>query len=157
MDFEDIQLWEDEEFLTDILKDFINIDGSEDDMKDNGFSNKPLNEGFYLILPLSVYNYLDHMDFFIFIRFEKMGKEAIVIITAILITVETPLAATAEIAATLETRSDQISPSKGAGNISSFKVRFYNNVIVIKESSDIDIIALNDKAAMSGVTTLEVL
>ncbi len=97
LDFEDIQFWEDEEFITDILEDFIDIDGPEDDVEDNGLSNKLLNENFYFILPLSVHDYLDYIDFFIFIRFKGVGKGAIVVITAMPVTVETLLAATAEI------------------------------------------------------------
>ncbi len=186
MDFEDIQLWKDEKFLVDVLKDLIDIDGLKDDIENDGLSNKPLNESFYLILLLSVHNYLDHIDFFIPIWSEGVKKGAIAIITAMLITAGTPLAATAEtavtpgkramavivampvtagtpLAATAETivtpgiRSDQIDPSKDAGSISSLKVRFYNDVIVIKESDDIDITALNDKAVMLEITMLEVL
>src|SRR6266699_4209685 len=63
-DFKDIQLWKDEEFLTDALKDFIDIDGPEDDIEDDRLSNKLLDEGFYPILPPSVYDYLDYIDFF---------------------------------------------------------------------------------------------
>ena len=168
------------------MEDFIDIDGPEDDIEDDGLSNKPLSESFYFILLLSVYNYLDYTDFFISIRFEGVGKGAIAVIAAILITAGTPLAATAEIAATPGkgamavivamlitvgtplvvtaetvvtpgTRLDQIGLLKGVGSISGFKVRFCNNIIVIKKSGDIDIMALNDKAAMPGVTTLEVL
>ena len=65
-DFEDIQFGEDEKPLTDVIKDFINIDGPEDDVEDDGLSIKLLNEGFYLILLLSVYNYLNYIDFFYF-------------------------------------------------------------------------------------------
>src|SRR6266699_2620328 len=72
-DFEDIQ----------ILKDFINIDSPEDDIEDDRFSNKPLDKGFYLILPLSVYDYLDYIDFFIFIRSKGMEKKVITVIIAI--------------------------------------------------------------------------
>ncbi len=86
-----------------------------------------------------------------------LGKGVIAVIVAIPITAGTPLAATAETAAIPGTRSDQIDPSKGTGSTSSLKVRFYNDVIVIKESSDIDITALNDKTTMPGTTTLEVL
>ncbi len=88
------------------MEDLIDIDGPEDDIKDDGLSNKPLNESFYLILPPSVYDYLDHTDFFIFIRFEGIGKGVITVIVAISITVGMLLAATAETAVTLETRSD---------------------------------------------------
>ncbi len=184
-DFENIQLQEDEEFSTDVLKDFINIDGFKDDIKNNGLSNKPLNESFYPTPPPSVHDYLDHTDFFIFIRFEGVGKGAMAVIAAIPVTAGTPLAittettatpgkgamaviaaipvtagtllvATAETITTPETRLNQINLSKNAGNTSGFKVRFYNNVIVIKESDDIDIIALNDKATMLRATMLEI-
>ncbi len=155
-DFEDIQFGKDEKLLADVLKDFMDIDGPEDDIEDDGLSNKPLDESFYPILPLSVHDYLDYTDFFIFIRFERVGKRAMAVITAIPITARTPLVVTAEIAATPGTRSDQIGLSKGVGSISNLKVRFYNDVIVIKESDDIDITALNDKAAILGATTLEI-
>ncbi len=36
-------------------------------MEDDGLSIKLLNKGFYSILPLSVYDYLDYTDFFILI------------------------------------------------------------------------------------------
>ncbi len=136
------------------MEDLIDINGSENDIKDDGLLNKPLNESFYPTLPPSVYNYLDHTDFFIPIRFEGVGKGVITVITAMFVTVKTPLAATAEtaatpgkgaitvitaipviagtlLAATAETtvtpgtRSDQINLSKGTGNTSSLKVRFY--------------------------------
>ena len=68
-----------------------------------------------------------------------------------------PLIIITEITATLETRSNQIGLLKGAGNISNFKVRFYNDIIVIKKSNDIDIITLNDKAAMLKTITLKIL
>ncbi len=184
LDFEDIQLWEDEEFLIDILEDLIDIDGSEDDIKNDGLLNKPLNKGFYLTLPPSVYDYLDYTDFFISIRFEGVekgviaviavmpitagtpltttaettvtpGKGAIAVIAAIPVTAGTPLVTIAETAATPGTRSDQIGPSKGVENTLGFKIRFYNDVIVIKESNDIYIIALNNKAAIPGATTLK--
>jgi len=67
------------------------------------------------------------------------------------------LAATAETTATPGTRLDQIGLSKGTKSISSLKVRFYNDVIVIKKSNDIDITALNDKTTIPGATTLEAL
>ncbi len=195
------------------MKDLIDIDGSEDDMKDDRLSNKPLDESFYLILLLSVYNYLDYTDFFILIRSKEVGKGAMAVITVMPVTAGTPLAATAETAAmpgkgamaviaaipvtagtplaataetaamlgkgamavktampitvgtllaataetaaTPRTRSDQIDPSKDAGNTSGLKVRFCDNVIVIKKSSDIDIIVLNDKTTMLRTTTLE--
>ncbi len=105
-DFEDIQFWEDEESLIDVLKDFIDIDGPEDDVEDDGLSNKPLDESFYLILPLSVYDYLDHIDFFIFIRFKGVGKGVMAVIIAMPITAGMLLIATAEIAAMLGTRSN---------------------------------------------------
>ena len=127
---------------------------------------------------------MDYIDFFIFIQFEGVGKRAITIIIVISIIAGTPLITTAEttitsgkgaivviitisvIAGTLliimaettvipGTRSDQIGLLKSARNISSLKVRFYNDVIVIKKSSNIDITALNNKAAIPGVTTLE--
>jgi len=85
------------------------------------------------------------------------GKRAIAVIITMLVMAGTPLAATAETAVTPGTRLDQISLSKGVGNTLGLKVRFYNNVIVIKESGDIDITALNDKATMPEATTLEVL
>ncbi len=96
LDFEDIQFWENEEFLADVLKDFIDIDGSKDDVEDNGLSNKLLDKSFYFILLLSIHDYLDYTDFFIFIRFEEVGKGAIAVIAAMLITAGTPLTATAE-------------------------------------------------------------
>ncbi len=139
------------------MKDLIDIDGLEDDIEDDKLSNKSLGESFYPTLSLLVYNYLDYIDFFIFIRFEGVGKEVIAVIVAMPVTAGTPLAATAETTVTPETRSDQINPLKGARNILNLKVRFYNDVIIIKESSDIDIIVLNDKAAMPGATTLETL
>ena len=49
-DFEDIQLWKDEKSSTDILEDFIDIDGPEDDVEDDRLSNKPLDESFYFII-----------------------------------------------------------------------------------------------------------
>ncbi len=100
-DFEDIQLWEDEEFPADVLEDFINIDGFEDDIEDDGLSNKPLDESFYPILPPSVHDYLDHTDFFIFIWFEGVEKGAIAVITTMPVTAGTPLVATAETTAIL--------------------------------------------------------
>ncbi len=84
-----------------------------------------------------------------------LGKGAMAVIAIMLITAGTPLIATTETAATLGTRLNQIGLLKGIGSILGLKVRFYNNVIVIKESGDIDIIALNDKAVMLGTTTLE--
>ena len=165
-----------------------------------------MDEGFYLIPPPLVHNYLDYTDFFILIRSEEVGKGVIAVITAmpvttgtplaamaetvatpgmrldqinpskgagstsnlkrkrviaviaaILITAGTPLIATAEIVTTLGTRLDQIGLLKGAGNILGFKIRFCNDVIIIKELDDIDITVLNDKAAMLRITTLEVL
>ncbi len=101
-DFEDIQLWEDEEFPIDVLKDFIDIDGPKDNIKDNGLSNKLLDESFYPIPLPSVHDYLDYTDFFIPIRSEGVEKGAIAVIAAMLITAGTPLTATAEIAATPE-------------------------------------------------------
>jgi len=82
------------------LKDFINIDSPEDDIKDNGLSNKPLNENFYPTSPPSIYNYLDYIDFFIPIQSEGIKKRAITVITAIPVTAGTPLAATTETAVT---------------------------------------------------------
>ena len=79
------------------------------------------------------------------------------IIVTMSIMAGTPLVTTTETATTPGTRSDQISPLKNVENILSFKIRFYNDVIVIKKSGDIDITALNDKATMLGVTTLETL
>src|SRR6266699_6190921 len=95
-DFEDIQLWKDEKSSTDILEDFIDIDGPEDDVEDDRLSNKPLDESFYFILSLSVYDYLDYIDFFIFIRSKGVGKGAIAVIAAILVIAGTLLVATAE-------------------------------------------------------------
>ncbi len=86
-----------------------------------------------------------------------LGKGVIAVITAMPITTGTPLATTAETVATLETRLNQIDLSKGAGNTSDLKVQFYNDIIVIKESNDIDITTLNDKAAILETTTLKVL
>ena len=48
-----------------------------------------------------VYDYLDHTDFFIFIRFKRVEKGAIVVIAAMPITTGTLLTATVEIAAIL--------------------------------------------------------
>ena len=66
-DFEDIQLWKDEELPVDVLEDFIDIDDSEDDVEDDRLLNKLLGGDFYLILLPSVHDYLDYIDFFIFI------------------------------------------------------------------------------------------
>ncbi len=156
-DFEDIQLWEDKELLIDVLEDLINIDGFENNVENNGLSNKPLDKGFYPILPPLVYDYLDYIDFFISIRFKGVGKGVIAVITAISVTAGTPLAATAERTATPKTRSDQINLLKNAGNTSNLKVWFCNDVIVIKKSDDIDITVLNNKAAMPETTTLKTL
>ncbi len=168
------------------MEDFIDIDGFEDDVKDNGLLNKLLDKSFYFILLPSVYNYLDYTDFFIFIRFEGMEKKAIVVIIAMFVTVGTLLVATAETVimpgkraiavitvmlitagtllittakttVTLGTRSDQIGLLKNAGSTLSLKVRFCNDVIVIKKLDDIDITALNNKVAMSEITILEIL
>jgi len=98
---------------------------------------------------------LDHTDFFISIRSKKIRKRIIAVITVILIIAGTPLIATIETTATLKIKSNQINPSKSAENILNLKVRFYNDVIVIKKSDDIDIITLNDKAVIPGTTTLE--
>ena len=78
------------------MKDLIDIDGFEDNIEDDGLSNKLLNENFYLILLPSVYDYLDHIDFFIFIWSKGVGKEIIAIIVVIFVTVGTSLIATAE-------------------------------------------------------------
>ncbi len=168
------------------MEDLIDIDGPKDNIKNNRLSNKPLDKSFYLILPPSVHNYLNYIDFFISIRSKEVEKRAIAVITAILITVKTPLTTTvktavtpgkrvitiiiampvtagtpltttAETTAIPGTRSNQINPSKNTENTSSFKVRFYNDIIVIKESDDIDITALNDKITMPGTITLEIL
>ena len=155
-DFKDIQFWEDEEFPVDVLEDLIDIDGPEDDIKDNGLSNKPLDKSFYPILSLSVYNYLDYIDFFIFIRFKGVGKRVITVITAIPVTAGTPLATTTETTVTPGTRLNQINPLKDIGNTLDFKVRFYNDIIVIKKSNNIDITTLNDKATIPETTTLEI-
>ena len=88
------------------MEDFIDIDSPEDDIEDDGLSNKLLDKSFYFILPLLIYNYLDYIDFFIFIRFKKVGKKVIAVIIAISITVGTPLVATVEIAVTLRTKSN---------------------------------------------------
>ncbi len=85
------------------------------------------------------------------------GKGVIAIITAILVTVGTPLITTAKTVVMLGTKLNQIDPSKGVGSTLSFKVRFYNDVIIIKELGDIDITVLNDKATMSETITLETL
>ena len=105
-DFEDIQFGEDKEFSADVIKDLMDIDGLEDDIEDNGLSIKLLNEGFYLILPSSVYDYLDYTDIFIFIRSEGVGKGVIAVITVISVTVGTPLVVTAETVVTSGTRLD---------------------------------------------------
>ena len=88
------------------MEDLIDIDSPKNDIEDDGLSNKLLNESFYLILPLSVYDYLDYTEFFISIRSEGVRKGAIAVIAVIPITAETPLTATAEIAATSGTRSN---------------------------------------------------
>ncbi len=150
-DFKDIQFWEDEEFPVDVLEDLIDIDGPEDDVEDDGLSNKSLNESFYLISLLSVHDYLNYTDFFIFIRFKGVrkgvivvivaisvmagtllvataeiiatpGKRVMAVIAAIFITVGMLLVATAETTTTPGTRSDQIDLSKGVGNILNLKV-----------------------------------
>ena len=82
------------------MKDLIDIDGLKDNVKDNGLSNKLLDESFYFILLPSVYDYLNYTDFFIFIRSKGVGKEIITVITVILITAGTPLAAITETAVT---------------------------------------------------------
>ncbi len=138
------------------MKDLIDIDGPEDDIEDDGLSNKPLDESFYPTSPLSVYDYLDYTDFFISIRSERVRKGAMAVITAMSVIVGTLLIAIAETIATPEIRSDQIDPSKDARSTLNLKVRFYNDVIVIKKSDDIDITALNDKATISRITTLEI-
>ncbi len=144
-----------------------------------------MNKSFYPTPPPSVHNYLNYTDFFILIQSKEIRKRAIAVITTIPITAGTPLATTAKTAAmprkgaitvitaipvtagtplttttetavTPETRSNQIDPLKGAGNTLNLKVRFYNDIIVIKESNDIDIITLNDKTAMPETTTLEI-
>jgi len=84
-----------------------------------------------------------------------VGKRVITVITVIFIITGIPLAITAEITVTLRTRSNQINLSKNVGSILNFKIRFYNDVIVIKELNNIDITVLNDKTAMPGTTTLE--
>ncbi len=139
------------------MKDLIDIDSPENNVKDDKLSNKLLGESFYLIPPPSVYNYLDYTDFFILIRFEEMGKRVIAVITAIPITTGTPLVAIAKIVVIPGTKSNQINPSKDTGNTLNLKVRFYNDIIVIKESDDINITALNNKAVISKATTLEIL
>jgi len=83
------------------------------------------------------------------------GKGAITVIVVISVTAGTPLVAMAETAAIPGIRLNQIGLLKDAGNTLGFKVRFYNDIIVIKKSNDIDITALNDKAAISRVITLE--
>ncbi len=85
------------------------------------------------------------------------GKGAMVIIVAIPVIARTPLVITAEIVVIPGTRSDQIDPLKGAGSTSNLKVRFCDDVIVIKESNDIDITALNDKTTILEITMLETL
>ncbi len=86
-----------------------------------------------------------------------MGKRAITVIITIFIIIKTLLAITIETIAIPGTRSNQINLLKDIGNILNFKVRFYNDVIIIKKSDDIDIIVLNDKAAMLETTILETL
>ncbi len=62
------------------------------------------------------------------------------------------------LAATLELRLDQIGLLKDIRSILGFKtVRFYDGVIIIKESSDIKISDLNDKVVTPGTVTLETL
>ncbi len=139
------------------MKDFINIDSPKNNVENDGLSNKLLNKSFYPILSLSVYNYLDYTDFFIFIQSKRIRKKAIVVITTIPITTGTLLIVTIETTTMLETRSNQIDPLKNAENTSNFKIQFYNDVIVIKELGDIDIIILNDKTAIPEVITLEIL
>ncbi len=78
------------------MEDLIDIDGPKDDVEDDGLLNKLLNESFYLILLLSVYDYLDSIDFFIFIRFEGVGKGAIAVITVMFVTAGTLLIVIAE-------------------------------------------------------------
>ncbi len=88
--FEDIQFEKDEEFLTNISEDLIDIDDFEDDIENEKLSNKLLDKGFYFILSLSVH-FLDYKDVFIFVRFEGMEKEVLVAmsITAIVVTFKT--------------------------------------------------------------------
>ncbi len=110
-----------------------------------------MEESFYFTSPLSVHDYLNYIDFFIFIWFKEVGKRVIAVITAMFVTVGTLLIATTEtivtlgkrtiavivimpvtartlLVATAETavtpgiRSDQIGPSKDIGNTLSFKV-----------------------------------
>src|SRR6266699_562656 len=76
LNFEDIQLGEDEKLPTDILQDLIDIDSFKDDIKDKKLLNKLLNEGFYFILPLSVY-FLDYKNVFIFVRSKGIKKEVL--------------------------------------------------------------------------------
>ncbi len=73
-------------------------------MEDDGLSNKPLDESFYLIPPPSVYDYLDYTDFFISIWFERVEKRVIAVIAAISVTTGTPLVAMVETAIMLGTR-----------------------------------------------------
>jgi len=86
------------------LKDLINIDGLENDIKDDKLSNKPLDEGFYPTPSPSVYDYLDYTDFFILIQFEGVKKGVIIVIAAISVTAGTPLTTTAETTVTLRTK-----------------------------------------------------
>ena len=83
------------------MENLIDIDGPEDDVEDDGLSNKLLDESFYLILPPSIYDYLDYTDFFIPIRSKGVGKKAIAVITVIPITAGTSLAITVETAVML--------------------------------------------------------
>src|SRR6266566_635957 len=87
-------------FQLTFLKDFIDIDDLEDDIKNNVLSKKPLDKGFYPIPPPSVYDYLDYTNFFISIWSEGVEKGAMAVIAAMPVTAGTPLAATAETAAT---------------------------------------------------------
>ena len=100
LNFENIQLEEDKELPVNVIKDLIDIDGPKDDVKDDGLSNKLLGESFYLISSLSVYDYLDYIDFFISIRSEGVGKGAMAVIAIMLVTAGMLLAVTAETAAT---------------------------------------------------------
>ncbi len=84
------------------MEDFIDIDGPKDNVEDDKLSNKPLGKSFYFILPPSVYNYLDYIDFFISIQSKRVGKRAIIVIIIIFVTAGTLLTVTAETVTTPE-------------------------------------------------------
>ncbi len=99
--FEDIQSGKDEEFPTNVLKDLIDIDGLKDNIEDKELSNKLLNEGFYPILPPSVY-FLNYKNVFISIRSKEIEKEVLAATPVI----ATKLRAVSLLAATSKLKSD---------------------------------------------------